>query len=380
MKILHVIPSADPVSGGPIEFVTRLAAQLVTEGHCIHLVSLDEPVANGEIGQFASVTRLGRGVFGYRLNLRLIRWLRAHAGEFDAIVVDGLWQFHGAAALVALGFRGIRYHVFSHGMLDPWFKRTYPLKHMKKLIYWLVIERQLLKRAASVIFTCETERLMARGSFPFYRVKEAISVLGTAPASGAVLEGRSRADISSERKRILYLSRIHEVKGVELLIEAFASLKEALANYDLVIAGPGKASLVASLKALASTLGVADRVAWCGMVRGGEKWALLRSAEVFCLPSHQESFGMAVIEALACGVPVLITNKVNIWREITASSAGFADEDTVDGIRRMIVQWVTLSETDREQMQRAARLCFDTKFHIEKASASYLAVLNRQEP
>ncbi|KVG10494.1 hypothetical protein WJ24_11920 [Burkholderia vietnamiensis] len=374
VKILHVIPSADPTSGGPIEFVTRLSAQLSIDGHSIHLVTLDDQSVMTNSNHFASVTQLGRGFGGYRCNLRLVHWLYQNARSFDAVVIDGLWQFHGAAALIALGLRGVRYHVFSHGMLDPWFKRTYPLKHIKKLAYWCLIERHLLKRAASVIFTCEAERLLARESFPFYEVNEVISVLGTArPPEVAV--PKNATGIRSTAKKIVFLSRIHEKKGCDLLLEAFANLASIHPEYELVIAGPGEASLVRRLKERAHRLQIADRVTWCGMVSGMEKWSLLRSADVFCLPSHQENFGIAVIEALACGIPTLITNKVNIWHEIVESGAGIADDDSVEGVLTMLSKWASLSDGERDAMRKAASLCFETKFHIERASENYMSIL-----
>ena len=107
---------------------------------------------------------------------------------------------------------------------------------------------------------------------------------------------------------------------------------------------------------MASELGLKDRVVWTGMIEGAVKWGAFRSAEVFILPSHQENFGLAVAEALACETPVLISNKVNIWREIAGDKAG---------VDAMLAEWAALSEAERGAMRRNALDCFQTHFQME---------------
>src|SRR5437762_5411066 len=104
------------------------------------------------------------------------------------------------------------------------------------------------------------------------------------------------------------------------------------------------------------------------MLTGDTKWGALSAAEAFVLPSHQENFGIAVAEALACGTPVLISNKVNIWREIAADGAGFVDEDDEPGTARLLAKWLATPEGEREKMRRAAEQSFRTRFEVQMAA------------
>jgi len=135
------------------------------------------------------------------------------------------------------------------------------------------------------------------------------------------------------------------------------------------------------LRTLAQELGVADRIVWTGMLNGDLKWGALRAAEVFALPSHQENFGIAVVEALACGTPVLILREVNIWREIVESRAGFAEADTLEGTVNLLRSWFDLTGDQRDAMRSAAVNCFRQRFEINRATEVLLSVLREfQQP
>jgi len=173
------------------------------------------------------------------------------------------------------------------------------------------------------------------------------------------------------------MGRIHPKKGCDLLIEAFAKSLAGHPDWHLVFAGPDQLGWQRKLDCRASQLGVADRITWTGMISGALKWGALRSAEVFALPSHQENFGIAVSEALAAGVPVLISNKVNIWREIESDGAGMIAEDTLQGTCDILRDYVEMSTDKRLAMRERARRCFEQRFEITKAVKSFQAVLAR---
>jgi len=231
-----------------------------------------------------------------------------------------------------------------------------------------------------IVFTSETERVLARTSFPLYRANEAVTVYGTAPPPIAE-PGRHLPDTrnsTDSRKIILFLGRIHEKKGCDLLVSAFAALGALRSEYRLIIAGPDESGLVERLRADAVRLGIDQDITWPGMVTGRDKWNLMYSADVFCLPSHQENFGIAVAEALGCGVPVLITDKVNIWREIVEYGAGYAASDTVEGVTEVLRNWVNATDATKQLMRERALACFNEKFHIEQVALSYLRIVGGQ--
>ncbi len=376
VKILHTIASADPAGGGPIVAVEQLARVHQQWGHTVEVACLDDPGSPWLDRTDLKVHALGPARTGYRYASRFVPWLQAHAAGYDCIVVNGLWQYAGFG--VWLARLPVPYFVFTHGMLDPWFKRAYPLKHLKKWLYWPWAEYQVLKDARAVLFTCEEERLLARQSFWLYRCTERVVSLGIAPPEGDPEHQRTlffdHFPQLSGKRLLLFLGRLHVKKGCDLLIEAFAraATDESL---HLVMAGPDQTGWQVELEAQARQLGVANRLHWTGMLTGDLKWGALRAAEVFVLPSHQENFGIAVVEALACGLPVLISNKVNIWREIEADGAGFVEDDDLEGTVRLLRRWLSLSDAERNTSQERARASFDRRFEVQSAAKLLLDAL-----
>lgn len=382
MKLLRVISTANPKTGGVIEAVRLQQASLRECGVDVEIVScdsLDSPWLNDEL----PVHALGPSYLGYAYTPRLVPWLRANAHRFDAVIVEGIWRYHSFAVWRALSGTATPYYVFTHGMLDPWFKHTYPLKHLKKWLYWPWAEYRVLRDARRVIFTCEEERLLARESFWLYKVKEAVTAFGVAnpPTAADELASKFLAQYQHlQGKRIaLYLSRIHAKKGCDLLIEAFAKIVLRDERLHLVMAGPDQTGWAPRLKAQAEALGIAHRITWLGMLQGGMKWGAFYAADVFCLPSHQENFGIVVAEALACGKPVLISNKVNIWREIETDGAGIVADDTLIGTVANFERWLALSPQELQAMRDQTAICFAKRFQVRHAAERLLEIIQGDE-
>jgi glycosyltransferase involved in cell wall biosynthesis len=166
----------------------------------------------------------------------------------------------------------------------------------------------------------------------------------------------------------LFLARVHPKKGVDLLVEAFIRVAHRAPDLHLVIAGPDPDHLRPALEARAREAGVAERITWTGMITGDVKWGAFKAAEVYVLPSHQENFGITAVEAMAVKTPVLLTRRVNIWREIEADGAGLAGEDTVDGITDLLERWLQLDEPARACMRENGPACYRRHFHIDTAA------------
>jgi glycosyltransferase involved in cell wall biosynthesis len=379
VKILHIISSVNPAGGGPIEGIKQLGTTLVAQGHRVEIVSLDPPDAPFLAQAPLPVHALGPPRLKYGFSRKFVPWLRENASRYDAVIVNGIWQYHSFGTWKVLHKTNTPYVLFTHGMLDPWFKKEYPLKHLKKWMYWPWAEYRVLRDARAVLFTCEEERRLARSSFWLYRCKEVVVSYGTAkPKGNPESELREFFDHYPElrgKRLALFMGRIHPKKGCDLVIEAFAKVMGKLPDWHLVIAGPDQVGLRESLNYHAAELGIGPQVTWTGMLGGTMKWGALRAAEVFLLPSHQENFGIAVAEALAAGVPALISNKVNIWREIEADGAGIVAEDTLEGACGMLQSYVELPAEKQQAMRRAARECFEERFEIKKAAETLHAVL-----
>lgn len=351
-------------------------------GHSVDVVTLDDPNLDFLKEFPLTVHALGPSSGSYRYSRKLVPWLKANARRYDAIIVNGLWQYNSFGAWRALKGMKLPYFVFTHGMLDPWFKREYPGKHLKKWFYWPWGDYRVLRDARAVLFTSEEERLQASRSFWLYRAKERVVAYGTSTPPNNAEELREHflgANPSLRNRRILlFISRIHEKKGCDLLIRAFARVASIYPTLQLVIAGPDQTGWVARLTDLARELDISDRVSWPGMLQNAMKWGAFYSAEAFILPSHQENFGIAVAEALGCGLPVLISDKVNIWREVQSAGAGLVAPDTLEGTVQLLTTWLSSTAEERQVMSSKARVLFDRRYTVDAMAKDLIDVVTQR--
>jgi len=431
LRILRVVYTLRRENGGPAESVMRSSAALREMGHEVEVVTTDPPDTLAPAGADFPFHPLGGEVTS-----TLGHWLQENRVRFDAVIVQGLWQT-AHTVRCALRGSGVPYLVFPHGMLDPTFARLYPIKHIKKQLYWWWREGRALREAAAVCFTSEEERQRARGTFRPYAVNERVVAYGTARPPTAAEQQKAMREAFLEkypslRRRdfLLFLGRLHHKKGLHELIEGFAKFREQqgvngpTANdgqkgtmhqhlttarrlrlscarrqahrringpATLVIAGPcSEPKLLRALIRHAERLGLAQLnlrgaeggipetgfsgepspLIWLPMLGDELKWGALLASEAFVLSSHQENFGIAVAEALACGRPVLISDKVNIWREIDEARAGLVAPDTVAGVQDLLTRWAALGPEARAEMGAAAIECFEKNFEISRAAES----------
>ena len=378
LKILQLVHTLDPSVGGVAAAVVSLSGGLAKQGHAVHIVVLDDPASPWLVDLGLAVRALGVGLTSYRYSSKLLPWLKENGGDYDRVVVNGIWQYLSFAAWRRYAGSATPYFVFPHGMLDPWFREAFPLKHLKKWLYWPWGDYRVLRDAAAVIFTSEEERFLARKSFWLYRARERVSPLGVEsprPASPQLRESFFVRFPQLRNKRILlFLGRLHPKKGCDILIDAFAQIADE--SVSLVLAGPDQVGWQAELQRRVDSLSLGSRVVFAGMLQGEMKQAALAVADAFVLPSHQENFGMAVVEALAVGLPVLISHRINIWREVDQDGAGYVESDDFSGTVRLLNRWVAAPQNVRDGMRANARRCFEQRFELNKAVDSLLEVLN----
>jgi glycosyltransferase involved in cell wall biosynthesis len=378
LKILQMVQTLDPSGGGVAAAVLGLNRGLARRGHKIDIVVLDDPSAPWLADVDLTVHSLGAGLTSYRYSPRLLAWLKKHGSDYDRVIVNGIWQYLSFAVWRRFARSPIPYFVFPHGMLDPWFKETFPLKHFKKWLYWPWADYRVLRDAAAVIFTSEEERLLARKSFWLYNVRERVSPLGVEPPAPSSTQAQERLFERYPQLRnmrtLLFLGRLHPKKGCDILIDAFANATDD--SVSLVLAGPDQIGWQKDLEQQAERLGVKQRVVFPGMLQGEMKQAAIAVADAFVLPSHQENFGMAVVEALAAGLPALISNRINIWREVDQDRAGYIESDDFSGTTRLLQRWLAAPPSVRNDMRANARRCFEQRFQIDKAVDSLLEILN----
>ncbi len=378
LKILQLVPTLDPSVGGVAASVLALSRGLARRGHKLDIVVLDDSASPWLADIALPIHALGAGLTSYRYSSKLLPWLKKQGGDYDRVIVNGIWQYLSFAAWRRYAGSSIPYYVFPHGMLDPWFKETFPLKHLKKWLYWPWAEYRVLRNAAAVIFTSEEERSQARKSFWLYRCREKVSPLGVeAPpiSSNAKSEFLSRYPQLQNTRIFLFLGRLHPKKGCDMLLEAFAQMRSN-DSISLILAGPDQVGWESDLRRQVTRLNLTNRIVFTGMLEGPMKQGAFANAEAFVLPSHQENFGISVVEALAARVPVLISNRVNIWPEIEADRAGYVESDDLAGTTRLLQRWIDTAPAEREMVRENARRCFEQRFEIDRAVESLLQILN----
>jgi len=381
MRILHVVRTLNPEFGGPPESVRMFANAHRRAGNEVEVATLDAPDSGPAGDAYASllgcpVHACGPAKGNYYYSKRLDRWLAANYRRFDGAIVNGVWQYHTVAARHVLAGR-LPYVVFAHGMLDPYFKRRFPLKHLKKLAYWILEEHRNLNLAQAVCFTSEEEKRVAAEGFPLCRFRRVVVPYGTmGPSGDPVAQKKAFLDAwphLNGKKYLLYLGRIHPKKGCDLLIEAFA--QAAGPDLQLVMAGPDDVNWVAELKTLAAKLGIAERITWTGMLRGDLKWGAFYGSEAFVLPSHQENFGIAVADALACGVIPLISDKVNIAPDVAGDGAGWMEPDTRQGTVDLLAKFQSLTPDRLAAMRQCALDCYRNRYALNHAAQAVYGAL-----
>jgi len=376
----------DPEGGGPSQGIRNLTPALAQQGIAAEVVSLDAPDATFLQNQGLVVHALGQGSKWWGHHPPLRSWLDQNAVKYDAVILHGLWLYPGFALWQSLKRRSGAppYFIYPHGMLDPWFQLA-PERKWKALrnrIYWKMVESRVVRDAAGLLFTCAEERRLAALTFPDYHPQRELNVGYGVPAPPADSEETRLAfaqrcpELAAGQPFLLFLSRIHFKKGVDLLLLAYADLVQSHPDLPpLVIAGPLDSAYAREMRALAEKLvparatadGQVPRVLFPGMLQGPAKWGAFYGCEAFVLPSHQENFGIAVVEALACGKPVLISDKVNICQEIEAAGVGWVRPDTVQGTKALLEIW--LDRRSSLPDPELVKACYCQHFGVEQAAS-----------
>lgn len=388
MRILRIYISMDPKQGGPCQGIRNIVPELQTLGIENEVVCLDDP--NSEyLGQDPfPIHTLGEAKTPWKYNKNLLPWLLGHFHRFDTVIIHGLWSYYSYAAIKAI--RKYRknntlvpkVYIMPHGMLDPYFQRAKErrLKALRNNVYWKIIENRVINEADGVLFTCEEELLLARTTFPNYKPKREFNVgygIQPPPSYKTIMREAFAAAVPQwdEKPYFIFLSRIDPKKGVDHLIRAYLKLEKELETVpQLIVAGPGlDRPYGAAMQQLAST---SPNILFPGMLGGDAKWGAFYESEVFVLPSHQENFGIAVVEALACSKPVLISDKVNIWREIENGNGGFLGKDTEKETYDLLKKWLSLSADKQLQMSKAAQEVYKNHFTIAQAALQFRNGIN----
>ena len=328
MRILHVIGSLAPRYGGPSVTSVEMCAALAERGHDVELFTTDSD-GRGRLPVLPDVSRSAGGVQtryfrvtpprAYATSPALARALLRRTADFDVIHVHSLYLFHGLAACAIARRRNVPYIVRPHGTLDP-YQRS--IRSGRKALYTWLIERRNLELAYGVHCTSEEERCHVNEAFP--RARTFVVPLGVSlPAPN---DGVSRLPAFEGRRLVTFLGRLTVKKRPVLLVEGFSRVAQAHEDAHLVLAGPDDEQLGSVAVARANELGISDRVSVLGPLDRADAWRLLARSAAFVLPSADENFGVAAAEAMASGVPVVVTDRVALHGAVSRHEAGLVVE------------------------------------------------------
>lgn len=353
MKVIHFIGSIDKSAGGTATYLQMIAAELKSK---IKLVVVTGLSPNPLIME---------GLRIFQLDLNVFRWFRLKE-EFsnilksenpDLVHINGIWDPQNYLFQKIAQSLKIKTLISPHGMLEPYILNRNPIK--KKIALYLY-QRDAIRKANYLHATAQTEL-------------DQIRRLGFASPTIVIPNGIDISEIKEYQKRrssgplknILFLSRIHPKKGIEVLIESIEKLPEL--NIKVMIAGEGEPEYVQRLEELIKRKKLTSKISFLGGVYGKDKWNLYKKADLFVLPTYSENFGIVIIEALAAGVPV-ITTKGTPWQELETFNCGWWIELSSENLAKTIRTACNLSGTQLKIMGENGRNLVKNKYEIKAVS------------
>lgn len=332
--------------------------------------SMDVPLCTPVLSNGVSITYFPIDCSHYyKMSFKLAFALKQDIPLATLVHIHSLYQFPCTAAAYYSRCFNVPYLVQPHGVLDPFLFRR---RRLRKMFYELCAERRNLIRAARVQFTSQQEMTLAmRTGIP---IRPAVVPLGV--ETDATAEGRAGCQFQRwpelrGRKVVLFLGRINFKKGLDILVAAFAKLTRERSDVHLLVAGPDSDGYERRVRRWCRREGVLDRVTFAGMLHGAEKARAFSAATAFALPSYTENFGIAVVEAMAAGIPVIISKRVNIWREIVDAGAGLATEPSADEFAAAMKVPLQCSEIARA-MGAAGRALYLREYTWDSAGAKLM--------
>lgn len=354
-----------PSAGGPPVVVDRWCAHLRASGIDALVLTTDAYSEAGEDHAWIERYRekfpievvpcVGPRGFGYGRGLK--QQFAHQLRQADLVHVHNLWGYTNLIAAKQCAGAGVPFVVSTHGMLDP---HSVARKRWKKRLYGRWIQWPALRRAAGLMFTHAEEERLARASVARLPPGYVVPLGADPPPSGdresLWADFEARYPNLRGLRRIVFLGRLHSKKGLDLLLPAFARLRQSHRDVHLVLAGPGEPDYVAQLRRTLGSLHITDATTLTGPLHGHDKWSALAAADVFVLPSYQENFALSVIESLGVRTPVVLSDRVNIWQDLVSAGVAMRCELCADDLCRVMAQMLSEPDEARAMGERGQRL------------------------
>jgi glycosyltransferase involved in cell wall biosynthesis len=363
MKITHVIPYMHPAAGGPPVVVDRLSRELAARGHELNVLTTDLFGRQNLAWATDESRPYGMEVFSatvgnsFGFSTRFWKEIGRAIRGSDAVHIHTLWTFPGLAAARACLRARIPYLVMPHGMLDP---NSVQRGWLKKQCYGRFLEWPLLRRARGMCYTHpEEERLAAmtcRALPHGYIVELGAESPPDCPKAELRSEFLVRHPELRDRAVVLFLGRLHSKKGLDLLIPAFDRVRQQRPDAHLLLVGPGDPAYVQSIREEVSRRGLQNAVTFTGVLYGRDKWAAMAASDLFVLPSYQENFALAAVDAVQSGLPVLLSRRVNLWKDLVDAGVARDCEPDLNSLVPVLAGGLSDEEWRRSAVRAGKKL------------------------
>ena len=365
-KILRITTTLDPKFGGPSIGVLESSKNLINNGFKVDIITIDKKKFNKIKLKNLKIINFNNYIGkNYRFCISLIFWLFKNKKKYDFFIIHGIWQFPTLLARVILKNK---YYVFTHGQLDPFFGYNF-FKSLKKKLYWYLVEYSNLQNSISILLTSLGEKKNLNKTYvKTNKIKKKIIKYGIYKKK---LNYKKITSIFSKKYPFLkmknfylYIGRYHEKKGCDIIIKSIKKLKKKFKTPILFVGPSDNNKYEIYLKKLVSDYKLNKIIFFSDALFGDLKWGAISNCKAMLLASHGENFGISVVESLSAGRPVLITNKVNIYRDILISQSGLISNNTIDSFSKKLLKFENLNKSEITKMSKNSIKCFNKNFEL----------------